>query len=138
MIKCSPPYSADGSILRTLSPQIILFIAVGGTCAAIDLGIMQTLLWNGAAPWAAASVAFIVCVVINYAAHAKLTFNAPTSVQSFLKFLTIVVVNYLITIACVQAAHAIIGNALVGKILSYPIVTLNGFLLGKHWIFRAN
>ena len=99
---------------------------------------MQTLLWNGAAPWAAASIAFVVCVVINYAAHAKLTFDAPTSLPSFLKFLIIVGVNYLITIACVQAAHAFIGNAMIGKLLSYPIVALNGFLPSKHWIFRAN
>lgn len=137
MVKCRPPNPDDGSILRILSPQIILFIAVGGTCAAIDLGIMQTLLWKGAAPWVAASVAFIVCVVVNYAAHAKLTFDAPTSLQSFLRFLIIVGINYLITIACVQAVHAIIGSAMVGKLLSYPIITLNGFLLGKHWIFRA-
>lgn len=129
--------SRDLSILRTLSPQILLYLAVGVGCAALDLGIMQGLLWHGAVPWAAASVAFVVCVVVNYTAHAKLTFDAPSSLPSFLKFLVIVGVNYAITIACVQAAHAMIDNAMIGKILSYPIVTLNGFLLGKHWIFRS-
>ncbi|MGY2487093.1 GtrA family protein [Cupriavidus sp. CP313] len=114
-----------------------MYVAIGVVCAALDLGIMQALLWNGAVAWVAASVAFIVCVVVNYTAHAKLTFDAPSSLPSFLRFLVIVGLNYVITIACVQAAHAIIDNAMIGKILSYPIVTLNGFLLGKHWVFRS-
>lgn len=116
----------------------MLFITVGGACAAIDLGIMQLLISNAVAPWIAASIAFAVCVIVNYTAHARLTFDAPSSLPSFLRFLAIVGLNYVITVACVQAAHSLLGNAIIGKLASYPIVTLNGFLLGKYWVFKTN
>lgn len=118
------------------SRQFLVFLSVGIATAAIDIGLMQWLLWQGATPWLAASIAFAICVTINYAAHAKLTFDAPSSLRSFTRFLTIVAVNYLITIACVQASQSLMGMPLIGKIASYPLVTLNGFLFSKHWIYR--
>ena len=48
-----------------------------------------------------------------------------------------VALNYLLTVGLVGAAHQLLGSALAGKLVSLPLVAVNGYLLGRYWIFRA-
>ncbi|MEO7495505.1 MAG: GtrA family protein [Massilia sp.] len=119
-----------------LSAQFLVFIAGGALSALVDIGLMQVLLLRGAGSLAAASGGFLAGLLVNYAFHARVTFNSLTSAATLLRFLCLVALNYLITIALVGAAQALGGAALLGKLVSLPLVAINGFYLGRRWIFK--
>ena len=48
----------------------------------------------------------------------------------------VVGLNYGLTIACVALTVALVDNPLAGKILSLPLVAVNGYLLSRYWIFK--
>lgn len=116
--------------------QFFVFLVGGLLCAAIDIGVMQLLLRNGAAPTVAASAGFGAGLLLNYAFHTKVTFGRMASRHTFFRFLSVVLMNYLITIGMVALAHNLGLHPLVGKIASLPLVAINGFLLSKYWIFK--
>jgi putative flippase GtrA len=116
--------------------QFLLFITGGVTSAIIDIGIMQLMIYMGINPIISASGGFFVGLFVNYAFHAKLTFTSVTIVSSFLRFMSVVGINYLITIAFVSLSLYLVENALIGKIVSLPVIAVNGFVLSKQWVFR--
>lgn len=116
--------------------QFLVFVAGGLLCAALDIGLMQALLRHGAGPAAATSAGFAAGLLLNYAFHARVTFGRLQGGTSFVRFLCVVGVNYLLTLACVGATVALGAGALAGKLVSLPLVACNGFLLSKYWIFR--
>lgn len=119
-----------------LNKQFLVYIAGGFFCAALDIGIMQLLIWFGVNYMLATSVGFFLSFLVNYAYHAKLTFQSTSAASSFVKFSFVVALNYLITLGFVYVAYTCFGAVLMGKILSLPIIAVNGFLLGKFWIFK--
>lgn len=116
--------------------QFLVFVAGGVLCALIDIGLMQLLIGAGVDYRAATSAGFAAGLLVNYAYHAKLTFRAQAGTRNFARFLCVVALNYLLTMACVAISVAWIGEALPGKLLSLPLVAVNGFLLSKYWTFR--
>lgn len=116
--------------------QFGVYVAGGFLCAAIDIGVMQLLLLNGIPPIASSTVGFAAGLVVNYLYHSRVTFDQATSGASFVRYLVVVAMNYLLTIACVWLAVVVCDSPLTGKIVSLPIAAVNGFLLGRYWIFR--
>lgn len=116
--------------------QFGIFILGGFLCAAIDIGVMQLLLAGGSHVAMATSAGFGVGLVVNYLFHARVTFDSPTSGASLLRFACLVGINYLLTLACVGLAVHWQFAPLVGKLVSLPLVAINGFILGKFWIFK--
>ncbi|OEZ94685.1 GtrA family protein [Duganella phyllosphaerae] len=130
--------------------QFLVFVGGGLLCAVLDIGVMQGLLLAGIgiSVAAATSAGFAAGLVLNYAFHARVTFGRLHSAAGFLRFLCVVALNYLLTMACVGAALAIArlglgadaasaaNAALAGKLVSLPLVACNGFLLSKYWTFR--
>jgi putative flippase GtrA len=116
--------------------QFATFVAGGLLCAGVDIGLMQLLISAGAHHTAAASAGFGAGLLVNYAFHSQVTFSAGASRSSFVRYLAVVGLNYLLTIACVALAVAVANNPLAGKILSLPLVAVNGYLLSRYWIFK--
>jgi putative flippase GtrA len=116
--------------------QFVVFVGVGLFCAMIDIGAMQLTMLVGRHYFFATSVGFILGLIANYALHAKVTFNAGGSPTVMLKFLTVVILNYLITLMFVFTSVQWMQNALVGKVMSLPLVAVIGFLLSRFWIFK--
>lgn len=116
--------------------QFMVFVAGGVLCALIDIGLMQALIGSGADYRLATSAGFAAGLLVNYAFHAKLTFQTTATSFNFARFLCVVAVNYLITMACVSISVTLADSALAGKLVSLPIVAVNGFLLSKYWIFK--
>lgn len=121
--------------------QFLLFLAGGVGCALIDVGLMWWLLRMLATPFVAATVGFLAGLVANYAFHSRVTFDSPFTAATFVRFMSVVLLNYLLTLAAVTLAVLFvpsvwIDSALVGKIAALPLVAVNGFLLSKHWIFK--
>ncbi len=119
-----------------LSRQFAVFITGGLICALADVGLMQLLLANGVPTTAAASAGFGAGLLVNYAFHSRVTFDSAASPANFTRYLCVVGVNYLLTIGCVALADANFDNPLLGKLLSLPLVAVNGYLLSKYWIFK--
>ena len=88
------------------------------------------------APKPAASAGFGAGLLVNYVFHSRVTFNTTASPANFTRYLCVVGVNYLLTIGCVALAEANFDNPLLGKLLSLPLVAVNGYLLSKYWIFK--
>jgi putative flippase GtrA len=116
--------------------QFLVFVAGGGLSALVDIGLMQLLILNGVAPLPATSAGFGAGLCVNYAFHARVTFKNVTTVRTLSRFLCVVALNYLLTLGLVALSVALFEQALVGKLLSLPLVALNGFFLSKHWIFK--
>jgi putative flippase GtrA len=119
-----------------MTPQFLVYVSGGVLCAVIDIGLMQILVSNMVDPVVAASAGFIVGLFVNYVFHAKVTFKNVTTPATFFRFMCLVVLNYLITIVLVALAARWLTYPLIGKLCSLPIVALNGFFLGKHWVFK--
>jgi putative flippase GtrA len=116
--------------------QFIVFIGVGLTCAIIDVGLMQMLIFFNVHYVVAASTGFAAGFVANFLMHASVTFNAKYSHRVLGRFIIVVFVNYLLTILFVSFFHEWLDMAVLGKVLSLPLVAVNGFFLSKHWVFR--
>jgi len=121
---------------RLLSRQFAVYVTGGVICALVDVGLMQLLLSKGTPATAAASAGFAAGLLVNYAFHSRVTFTAGATPARFARYLCVVGLNYLLTIACVALAQATLGSPLAGKILSLPLVAVNGYLLGRYWIFK--
>ncbi|WP_288378431.1 GtrA family protein [uncultured Massilia sp.] len=121
---------------KFMTRQFALFVTGGLICALADVGLMQLLIGFGMPATAAATAGFAAGLLVNYAFHSRVTFNAAANPANFARYLCVVGVNYLLTIACVALGQAVFDNPLVGKIVSLPLVAANGYLLGKYWIFK--
>jgi putative flippase GtrA len=97
---------------------------------------MMLLLKSGVSALVAASLGFAAGLAVNYFYHAKVTFAATISTASVAKYLSIVGVNYLITIVMVSVAEGAFASPLSGKVASLPVVAIVGFFLSRHWAFR--
>lgn len=135
--------------------QFLVFIGGGLLSSALDIAVLQCLLRAdvGVSVAAATTSGFLAGLLLNYGFHARVTFGAlhgSARQARFLRFLCVVGLNYLLTLACVGLALALAttvaagtgghvseaGAALAGKLVSLPVVACNGFLLSKYWIFR--
>jgi putative flippase GtrA len=122
--------------LLTHSRQFGLFVFGGLLCALVDIGLMQLLLHNGLHFTAATTAGFLAGLLVNYAFHSRVTFDAAATTSSFARYLCVVGINYVLTLGCVALAQSLAGMPLAGKIVSLPLVSINGYLLGKYWIFK--
>lgn len=116
--------------------QFAIFIGVGITCAVIDIGLMQLLTMLGVHYMVAATVGFAAGLIVNFLLHTRVTFRAGYSHGMLVRFMTVVLINYLLTILTVSLFHAWLDMAVLGKVASLPLVAVNGFLLSKHWVYR--
>lgn len=122
--------------LLTRQRQFLLYLVGGVASALIDVGLMQFLIVSGVDFVAATSAGFVAGLVFNYSYHAFVTFTAPPSGRSMGRYLAVVALNYVFTLGCVALAVHLTGTALIGKLVALPLVAVNGFILGKHWIFK--
>jgi putative flippase GtrA len=122
--------------LTVLSPQFMVFIAGGALTAVVDIGLLQLLVMNHVDPFLATTTGFLAGLAVNYAFHAKVTFKNVATLATLTRFLCVVGMNYLLTLGCVAASVALFQLPLLGKLVSLPLVALNGFFLSKYWIFK--
>lgn len=121
---------------RQFGRQFAVFVAGGLLCAGVDIGLMQLLLGAGVGVAGATSAGFAAGLLVNYAFHSRVTFDAAAGAAGFARYLCVVGINYLLTLACVALGARLAGMPLAGKLVSLPLVAVNGYLLSKYWIFR--
>lgn len=116
--------------------QFGVFLSVGLVCAVLDVGTMLGLMRMGIAPLVATSWGFVLGLVLNFVLHSRMTFKAGGNWDSLWRFLGVVTLNYGITVAFVAATTVWLDAPLTGKLVSLPVVALNGFWLSRCWVFR--
>lgn len=119
-----------------LARQFIVYVVVGILTTVVDIGSMQLLLQLGYGTTLAASSGFVLGLIFNYVTHQRVTFRAAHSSGTLVRFAVLVAVNYALTLLCVHGGERWLDSALLGKLVSLPLVTINGFLAGRYWIFR--
>ena len=119
-----------------ISWQFVTFTAVGLFSAAVDLGALFTLLQLGVTPFVALTGAFICGLGINLWLHSRLTFESTLRTENSIRFLLVVVMNYVLTLSVVFVLERLGQGYFSGKITSIPLVALHGFLWSKHWVFK--
>ena len=121
--------------------QFMVFVSGGVLCVLLDISVMQLLIGAGIEYQIATSAGFGAGLLLNYAFHARITFRASATQFNFARYLCVVAINYVLTMGCVALAVTLLGepqhtSALIGKLVSLPLVAVNGFLLSKYWIFK--
>lgn len=122
--------------LLSIDPRMVIYLAGGVLSAVVDIGLMQALIFGGVGVYLATSLGFCGGLLVNYAFHAKVTFKSATGLHSFVRYLCVVAMNYLLTLGFVALFLALLDSALAGKLLSLPVIAVIGFLLSKFWIYR--
>lgn len=115
--------------------QFGVYVAVGVLTAIVDIGLMQLLLMAGFDHRVAVSAGFVVGLLFNYVTHQRVTFKATHSRRSVWRFVVLLLLNYGLTLGCVEVGIQAVDSVLAGKLLSLPLVALNGFMLGRYWVF---
>ncbi len=116
--------------------KFYIFIVVGIACALIDIGLMQLLIWFEVYYIVAATLGFFVGLIANFLLHTNITFSTNYSHTALVRFASVVLINYCITLFMVYLFQVIVSMPLLGKLISLPFVAINGFLLSKNWVFK--
>jgi putative flippase GtrA len=117
--------------------QIFSYLSVGVLSAIVDIGTLQLLRSQGLNDTLAVSIGFFVGLLFNYTCQRSFTFRSRHTMLSLLRYLSVVALNYLLTLACTYLSIVLLDSPLPGKIASLPMVALVGFFTGKYWIFAA-
>ncbi|TFW30253.1 GtrA family protein [Massilia arenosa] len=117
--------------------QFLVYLAGGVLSAVVDVGVLQMMLSAGTVAGAAVSAGFAAGLLVNYLFHLRVTFGGSAESGNFVRYLCVVGLNYVLTLGCVALGVKLGAGVLVGKLVALPLVALNGFVLGKLWIFRS-
>jgi putative flippase GtrA len=121
---------------RTLSRQLGLYLLIGVLCAGLDVGFLSTMLSGGINTTVAISLAFVVALLANYFAHSFFTFTSRPSTRSWVRYLIVVALNYLITLGFVLISVRLFLSIWPGKIVALAAAAIIGFVLSKRWIYQ--
>jgi putative flippase GtrA len=97
---------------------------------------MQLLIWFGVYYLVATTLGFFVGLIANFLLHTHITFGANYSHGALARFASVVLINYCMTLLMVYLFQMMVNMPLLGKLISLPLVAINGFLLSKNWVYK--
>lgn len=116
--------------------QFFSYVGIGALSALIDIGTMQGLLLLGSTAELGVTLGFAVGLAFNYVCQGRVTFKVTsTSLYTVFKFGVFTLLNYALTMICVWISLWWLDSVLIGKLVSLPLVAVNGFLGSRYWIF---
>ena len=135
-----PTDSRSPSVPRLrLQRQLLCYLVVGGLTVVVDIGLLVLLHESYGVPLGAATtVAFCTAVVVNFLLNrtAMSSRGSRGLTQHALRYGSLVVANYVITLAVVTTAgHMSDRSYLVAKLAVVAASTSWNFLLYRHWVF---
>lgn len=117
--------------------QFAVFCLVGLFSALVDLGSLQLLLWLELPQYLSVTAGFFMGLGVNLVLHARLTYVTTLNAANSTRYGLVVLLNYLLTLACVTLSENLLAYYLPGKLVALALAALLGFTLGKHWIFKT-
>lgn len=127
-------------VTDVIKKQFIRFCTSGMISAFLDVGTV-TLLATVLPKGITLTMGFLLGLVANFSLHHYYTFQQQSALSFAVitKFLLIVIVNYLLMLTVVNVVLYFIPEQLaVAKIISLPIVTLNGLMASRWFIYPEN
>lgn len=117
--------------------QFIKFLLIGGSSVVLDYYIFVFLLFTvNTSLFMANNFAYIISLVINFFGHSFFTYQIKPTFQIVIKFIFISIINYWISLAIILFGITFLQSPEFWKFISICVVTINGFLIGRFWIFR--
>ena len=137
----SPPTDSRwSSVPRLRLPrQLFYYLVVGGLTVVVDIGLLALLHESYGVPLAVATtLAFCTAVVMNFLLNrtAMSSWGSRGLTQHALRYGSLVVANYVITLAVVTTAGHVADKYLVAKVAVVAVSTAWNFLLYRHWVFN--
>ena len=114
--------------------QITTYFFVGAISALLDISCIYFL--NEIGNFFAISFGYFIGILVNYTMHAMITFKSGISINTFLKYVLLVAINYVFTVAIVLTMVQFGFPIIAGKIFALIVVALISFLSLKIWIFN--
>ncbi|MEU6657778.1 GtrA family protein [Streptomyces sp. NPDC046821] len=127
------------SACRFSSADTTRFLLVGGLCYAIDVGTLVLLHGVFHMPLAAAtSLAFVTVLTVNFGLNRSFVFrNGAMAGPAFAKYLVLVVLNYLATLATVTGLTALGLSYVAAKTTSTVVNAVANYAAFRWWVFRS-
>jgi len=119
-----------------IAKELSTFAAIGVFCAVLDTGLMQLLIWLGTNYFISTTLSFFFGFIVNFYLHTRITFRSTYTHSTLVRFMLVVLINYIITLIIVHIFQIMMTMPLLGKLISLPIVAINGFLLSKKWVYK--
>lgn len=83
------------------------------------------------------TLSFIFGLLTNYILHSAVTFKAKIKAKIFIKYLTVVFFNYIITLLLMKLLYSNLDfDIIFSKVITLPIISIIGYFLSKVWIYR--
>ena len=118
-------------------PKFVVYVIVGSASAIIDLLTLSILISINTKQWLAVTIALIAGFAFNLKAHSLFTFVSPLTRISGIRFTAVAAINYLLTLTIIETLTAFSFSLITAKLVSLPIIAGSGYLLGRHWAFKA-
>jgi putative flippase GtrA len=117
--------------------QPLRFLAVGGAALAVDVGVLAGLRELAHAPLVLATTAALVASLAwNYTAQRRLTFGSGVGLGAGMpRYLLLVGLNYVITLALVTLGASTGAGYLTGKAAAVAVLTPTNFYAYRAWVF---
>lgn len=131
------PVAVDDSEGSTLTTRLIRFLVVGGTSAVIDLGLLIALRELAGMPIPiATTIGFWTGLVYNFTLNRAWSFGADRVGTPFVKYLIVVGLNYLLTLAIVTGGHELGIAYAAAKVFAQGFGAMFTFVAYDRWVFR--
>ncbi|OGT38023.1 MAG: hypothetical protein A3F11_03380 [Gammaproteobacteria bacterium RIFCSPHIGHO2_12_FULL_37_14] len=134
-------YKATKKFIVIHRQSMVSFLIVGAISAVINF-VSFAIFWQyfKISYSYAVSYAYVLSVIFHFAANRNMTFkHRGTRITSQIpKYLVMILINYLITLAIVDIAVQVMGlSPYIGIALSIGATVGVGYLMSRFWIFRA-
>ena len=116
--------------------EVLAFLLVGGTSAAIDAGVFLLLSTIGVHPVLASSIGFMSAFIVNFSGNKKLVFRARSAPGQLWRYIALVVVNLGLSAGIVALGIAVGLHPTIAKIVSLVLIAMFNFVAMRQWVFR--
>lgn len=126
-----------GDALQRRVPRIVRFLVVGGVSVVLDVGLLVGLreLVRVSIP-VATTTAFWVALCVNFWLHKVWSFSdAGPAGAPFAKYMTLVAVNYLITLGIVTGGVAVGVPYVAAKLVAIAVGVAWTYVAYGRWVF---
>lgn len=121
--------------LRDHLSKIFRFVVIGVITAGFDVGVFYVTMKLTASIILSTTLSFIVAVGVNYFGHSLFTFRSGIGAGNLSRYIVVLVFQYCLSLLLITMFSWMLGNALVGKLISMAIIVPLSFLLSNIYVF---
>jgi putative flippase GtrA len=132
-----PDATRPHALARFWGNSVVRYLAVGGFCFIVDVGLLWLAHDVLGVPLAIATpLAFLASFAVTYTMQRVVTFASDSRVvPSVGRYTALVVFNTLATTAIVWGLNGLGGGWLVGKVVAVIATTVWNYFIYRYWVF---